>query len=230
MLTLTLFATLFCTQTETPEAVTPPPTASTEAAPSTETAPLAAPTTPKFAPKGADEAQRLKTQLPKLSAEEQKAAVETFRKKFAEPDVNPVAPPADVDFAAFSELDDVGQATVIVRSFFNALTAGDVVKLMRFQGLPFSLEERKLDKPEDLRLEWTRQVRAKRTDLLQLYGVKILTPTEMEKQYGKPPARLAQWNWRAPKTLVAVANVSGRARILLLRQVGASWQIVGFHD
>jgi hypothetical protein len=230
MLNVTLFAALICSQTETPEAVVPPATPPAEAAPSTETTGQPPPAPPKFGPKGADEAQRLKAQLPKLSAEEQKTAVETFRKKYAEPDVNPVAPPADVDFAAFSELDDVGQATVIVRSFFEALNSGDVVKLMRFQGLPFSLEDRKIEKPEELRLEWTRQIRAKRTDLLQLYGVKVLTPAEMEKQHGKPPARLSQWNWRAPKTLVALANVSGRARIVLLRQVGASWQIVGFHD
>jgi hypothetical protein len=52
----------------------------------------------------------------------------------------------------------------------------------------------------------------------------------MEKKYGKPPARLSSWAWRQPNTFVAVGNLSGHATILLLHQVGAAWQVIGFHD
>ena len=77
---------------------------------------------------------------------------------------------------------------------------------------------------------WTRSLRSRRTDLLKLYSVEILTPAEMEKKYGKPPARLSAWPLKSGTTFVAVANLSGHAAIVLLRQAGAAWQVVGFHD
>jgi len=97
-------------------------------------------------------------------------------------------------------------------------------------GLPFMLEDRRIDRADELRSEWVKNLRAKRTDLLVLYDVELLTPPEMEKKYGAPPRRLSGWSWRSANTSLAVGNLSGHAMVLLLRPVGAAWQIVGFHD
>jgi hypothetical protein len=52
----------------------------------------------------------------------------------------------------------------------------------------------------------------------------------MEKKYGQPPARLRNWPWRQGQQFLVVGNVSGRAAIVLLRNVGMTWQVIGYHD
>jgi hypothetical protein len=128
------------------------------------------------------------------------------------------------------DLAPVDQARVVARQFLEDLIAGDSRALVTASGLPFYLEDRRVDRLDELRSEWTRALRSRRADLLTLYSLEILTPADMEKKYGKAPARLAQWNLRAPNTLIAVGNLSGHATVLLLRQVGMTWQVLGFHD
>ncbi len=224
-LSLILTAVLLGQTDEAQPPIAPPTSA--ETIPAAEAVPAPA---VRAQPKGAEEAARLKEKFSKMTSEEQVNAIAEFRKKFGTAEVNAVLPPESIDTVAFSALDDVSQATVIARSFFDALARGDVKQALQYQGLPFMLEERRLDKAEDLKAEWSRHTRAKRTDLMVTYGVEVLSPAEMEKKYGKPPPRLNGWNWRSGKTLVAVGNISGRARVLLLRQIGASWQIVAYHD
>lgn len=181
-------------------------------------------------PKGADEVQRLMQKLPTMNETERAAAIEQLVKQYGGAETNPVLPGIDVDLDRYLALPPAQQAQVVARGFFTDLIAGDTTRLVARAGYPFFLEGRKLDRPEDLRAQWGVALRSRRADLLKLYGVEVLPPAEMEKKYGKAPARLSGWNLKAPNTFVAVGNLSGHAAIVLLRQAGAAWQVVGFHD
>ena len=117
------------------------------------------------------------------------------------------------------------------RAIFNSILAGDARALVLLSAFPFQLEDRRLELPDELHKEWLKNLRAKRTDLMTLYDVEVFTPTEMEKKYGKPPARLSALPWKAPKTYVAVGNLSGHAAVAVFRMHPTGrWQLVGYHD
>jgi hypothetical protein len=82
---------------------------------------------------------------------------------------------------------------------------------------PFQLEDKRYNTPEELVAAWLKQLRVKRTDLMTLYDIEVLTMPEMEKKYGKPPARLGFGGLRDADLYVAVGNLSGHAAILLFR-------------
>jgi hypothetical protein len=193
------------------------------------TAPVAAPVGPAR-PKGADEVARLVAKLPGMKPEERQAALEALSKQFGGADSNPVLPGVDVDLDRYLGLPPAEQAQVVARGFFLDLIAGESGRLVERSGYPFFMETRRFDRPEELSAQWGKSLRSRRTDLLKLYSVEVFPPAEMEKKFGKPPARLNAWNWRSPNTYVAVGNLSGHATVLLLRQAGAAWQVVGFHD
>ena len=73
-------------------------------------------------------------------------------------------------------------------------------------------------------------LREKRTDLLTLYGIELLTPQEMEKRYGKPPARLAELPWRSGRNKIAIANLSGHGAVAILREVDGLWRVIAYTD
>lgn len=203
----------------------PPPTA--PAAP-----PKDAPAPPAAAPKSkaADDVQRLLSRLPSMTEDQRAEALEALARQYGAADTSPVLPSADTHLGRYLSLTPAEQGFIAAREFTLDLISGDGARLMSHAGFPFFLEGRRVDRPEELRTEWAKALRSRRTDLLTLYGIEVLTPAEMEKRYGRPPQRLSAWPWRAPNTQVAVVNLSGHAAILLLRQAGAAWQVVGFHD
>ena len=181
-------------------------------------------------PKGADEVNSTVKKFSSMKPDEQIAAIERLRAQFGHATSNPVLPAEDVDLLTYLTLSPNDQALVVARGFFTDVIGGDASALVARSGFPFFMESRRVDRPDDLLSAWTRSLRSRRTDLLKLYSVEILTPAEMEKKYGKPPARLSAWPLKSGTTFVAVANLSGHAAIVLLRQAGAAWQVVGFHD
>lgn len=197
-------------------------------APVTPITPAEAPSPPR--PKGADEVARKIKRLGELPQPERDKLVAQLRKEYGASDINPILPPGDLDLQRFSELSAVDQARVTARHFFTDLIAADTPGMLAHCGLPFMMEDRRIDRAEDLRSDWVKSLRSKRTDLLVLYDVEVLSPAEMEKKYGTPPRRLSSWGWRGANAYLAVGNLSGHAMVLLLRPVGAAWQIVGFHD
>jgi hypothetical protein len=127
--------------------------------------------------------------------------------------------------------DDPQLAQVIARRFFNDLLLGDARELVYGEcAFPFFMEDKKFSTPEELLPEWLKILRDKRTDLLTLYGIEMLSPAEMEKKYGKPPARLANLPWHAPKTVLAVGNLSGHAGVVVIASGQKGWRVVGYHD
>lgn len=214
-----------------PDAPAPPaePAPAAEAAPAGAPPAVAAPAT-VAKPKGADEVTKLLQKLPSMSEEDKAKALEAIVKQFGATETNPVLPGVDTDLDKYLALPPKDQAAVVARGFMMDLIDGDSARLVARAGLPFFIEGRRIDRPDDLKTEWSRTLRSRRTDLLSLYGLEVLSAVDMEKRYGKAPQRLSNWSWRSPNTWVAVANVSGHATVLLLRQAGATWQVVGFHD
>jgi hypothetical protein len=208
-----------------PAAVPAPAAVSSSPDASVPAAPLAAPKQ-----KGTEEVQRLIKKLPDLKGDELKNAIAEIQKQYGGSDYNPILPPDDLDLRRFSSLGPPDQVRVTARHFFNDVLAGDATGLLAHCGLPFMLEDRRVEKPDDLRNDWQKNLRGRRTDLLKFYGLEVLTPQEMEKKYGQPPRRLQGWNWRAPNTYFAIADLSGHAAVILLRPVGAAWQVIGYHD
>ena len=214
--------------TQEPE-VSPPEATAAPAADGQPTVAPPVPTSPAR-PKGADEVARLVAKLPTLKPEERAAALQAISKLYGQVESSPVLPTVDIDLDKYLELQPAEQAQVVARGFFTDLIAADTGKLVARSGYPFFMEARRVDRPEDLRTQWGKALRSRRADLLKLYSVDVFLPADMEKKYGKPPARLSPWNWRAPNTYVVVGNLSGHATILLLHQAGAAWQVIGFHD
>ncbi|WNG58305.1 hypothetical protein F0U59_28860 [Archangium gephyra] len=110
------------------------------------------------------------------------------------------------------------------------LLTGDVRSTVSMLSFPFQLEERRFDAPEPLVVTWVKELRNKRTDLVTLYDVEVLPYAEMEKKYGKPPARLGAIVPRGTEVYAAVANLSGRAAVLLYRQDGDGWKAFAYTD
>lgn len=213
-----------------PEAAPPPAEAPAEEAPAEGTPAPAVAAPSQARPKGADEVNRAVQKLPSLSPDDREAALSQLIKQFGAAETNPVLPLDDVNLGKYLELEPLKQAEVVARGFLADLIAGDTTRLIARSGYPFFLEGRRIDRAEELKAQWGVSLRSRRADLLKLYSVEVLQPADMEKKYGKPPQRLNSWSWRAPNTLVAVGNLSGHPTVLLLRQVGAAWQVVGFHD
>ncbi len=135
----------------------------------------------------------------------------------------PEAPPT-------SAAEDVQAVADEARSFFAHLISGDARALVGHAALPFLLEGRRITGREELLGEWLKNLRGKRTDLLVLYDIEVLTPAEMEKKYGKPPARLSGWPARSGRTYFAVANLSGHGAVVLFRQEEGQWRAAAYHD
>jgi hypothetical protein len=136
-------------------------------------------------------------------------------------------PVADAGVDAGSEVSVVlSQA----RTFFADLLAQRIPEVVEQSEIPFYLEGRKVSGRAELASTWARNLADKRLDLLTLYGIEILTPSEMLKRYGNPPSRLSTLPWRRPRTYLAVANISGRATIAVFHRSAAGWRVAGFTD
>lgn len=233
MLTITLLLAL--AQADVPEAApadAPPPAAEASqdsAAPAPAPGVDAAPAAPARN-KAADEVVRAVKKALELPPDQRLDALHAIQKQYGVAEANPVAPPVGWDMERFMALPPQDQALVVARRFFEDLIAGDGRALVAASGLPFYLEDRRVDRADELRSEWARLLRSRRADLLSLYGVEILSAADMEKKYGRMPQRLSGWSTRGANTFLAVGNLSGHATVILLRQVGVAWQVLGFHD
>lgn len=232
---LTLIALLALSQgpeanDQAPAADEPAPAAAAaEAAPPPSADAAPAPVAP-VRNRAADDVLRAAKKLQDLPPEARGEAILELQKQYGGQEINPVLPPAGWDTEKFMELSSQDQARVVARRFFEDLIAGDGRGLVAASGLPFALEDRRIDRVDELRGEWARILRSRRADLLTLYSMDLLTPAEMEKKYGRAPQRLSRWDLRGANTYLAVGNLSGHATVLLLRQVGVTWQVLGFHD
>ncbi len=216
---------------QAPEAEPPaePAAAPAEAVKAADPAQPAAPA-PPAKPKAADDAAALMRKALQLPAAEQPKAIQDVRAKFTAAPVNPVLPPDEFDLEPWAHLAPADQAKVTARAFMGALLAANPKELVAMSGLPFLMEDRRLDRADELRAEWAKVLHGRRTDLLTLYDIEVLSPADMEKRFGKIPPRLSKWDLRVPNTSLAVCNLSGHAAVLLLRQVGLAWQVIGYHD
>jgi len=116
------------------------------------------------------------------------------------------------------------------RFLFQSLITGDVRSAANELFYPFQLEDKRYATPEELVVTWVKQLRLKRTDLITLYDIEVLQLAELEKKYGKPPARLGM-DLRSEKDLwAAVGNLSGRPGIFLFRPYRDEYRAFAYTD
>ncbi len=232
---LALTAALVLSQAEpaAEPAAEPPAATSPAAAPAEPTPTVRSPRAPS-----PEELQRQLDRIRKLPPADSSEAAQDLSHRLPEP-ASPGgaggghghAEPADPLALKVGALTEAEQVKYTARAVFNSLIAGDARSLVLQSGYPFQLEDRRLEMPEELHKEWLKNLRSKRTDLLTLYDVEVLTPAEMEKKYGRPPARLAALPWKAPRTMIAIGNLSGHAAVAVFRaHASGRWQLVGYHD
>ena len=119
----------------------------------------------------------------------------------------------------------------MAKLFFQSLLRADAHAAVELSALPFSLEGRRFESPDALLDEWVKHLRAKRTDLITLYGIDVYTPEQMEQKYGKPPARLSNLPLHTgAKTYVVVANLSGHAAVAIYREVNGIFRAMAYTD
>ncbi len=197
----------------------------------------AAPAVPK-APRGvsSEELLRQLERIRKLPPNEASDAMQDIARKFPHTDAKGTTPdhehPENPNLMlTMGTMTEPEQVKYAARMVFNSIIAGDARGLVLQSAYPFQLEDRRLEMPDELHKEWLKNLRTKRTDLLTIYDIEVLSPAEMEKKYGRPPARLAALPWKAPRTMIAVGNISGHAAIAVFRgSVSGRWQLVGYHD
>lgn len=133
------------------------------------------------------------------------------------------------------DLSPEGMARAIIhqeaRFLFQSLLTGDVRNASAELAYPFQLEDKRFNTPEELVQVWVKQLRARRTDLITLYDIEVLPIAEMEKKYGKPPARLGLDPRALKDTWAAVGNLSGHAAIFLFRgSQDLTWRAFAYTD
>jgi hypothetical protein len=167
--------------------------------------------------------ERIKKMSPEESAEAARKLADEFgamagvKREVETPETNVL------NTEGFAALPEVEQVKIMARIFSAHIVSGDARNLVLLSSFPFQLEDRNLATPEELHTEWLKNLRNKRTDVLTLYGVDVLTPQEMEKKYGRPPPRLARLPLNQPRTFISVNNLSGHAAIVVWRLINSEW-------
>ena len=202
----------------------PEPAPAAESAPATESAPAAAPA----------EKPARRSRAPKQEAAPESPPPAPAAQAPAPVAAPPAQAPAPVP-AALAALDPETSKREDVREearyLLSSLLSGDVRSIAPSLSYPFQLEERRFDTPESLVVTWIKQLRQKRTDLITLYDIEVLPYAELEKKYGKPPARLGAIVPRGSgEVYAAVANLSGRAAIILYRDTVEGWSAFAYTD
>jgi hypothetical protein len=120
--------------------------------------------------------------------------------------------------------DPVGVATALGRG----LLAGDVEALSRLTPPGFSFDGRVVWNAADIKAEWLHALEQRPLAGVPLYGVEVVTADEMQRRYGKPPARLSQLNLTGAQ--VAIVNLGGRAMLVFFKKKGDAWVPIGVSD
>jgi hypothetical protein len=140
-----------------------------------------------------------------------------------------VAPPADKAEKLTPEQEDRIHVRAMARYLFQNLILGDARTVCGELIYPFQLEDKRYGLADELVAAWVKELRVKRTDLVTLYDVEVLNMAEMERKYGKPPARLGL-NLTGIQAYAAVGNLSGRAAIFLFRETPDGWRAFAYTD
>ncbi|MBZ4374237.1 hypothetical protein [Corallococcus sp. AS-1-6] len=146
-----------------------------------------------------------------------------------------LAPGRDAARPTEEDLSPEGIARSVIhneaRFLFQSLLTGDVRNASAELLYPFQLEDKRFNTPDELVQAWVKQLRARRTDLVTLYDIEVLPIAEMEKKYGKPPARLGLDPRALKDTWAAVGNLSGHAAIFLFRgSPDLTWHAFAYTD
>ncbi|MHB1844425.1 MAG: hypothetical protein ACYCWW_06260 [Deltaproteobacteria bacterium] len=120
---------------------------------------------------------------------------------------------------------DVQSGTVRIAQ---AIIAKDIDKLVALTPAPFSFDGSLAKTPLEVREKWAAVLDRHPVEALHLYGVEILPYAAAVAKYGKPPARLSGLSWAG--TSIAVANLGGRATIVVWKRHGSGWAPIAISD
>jgi len=124
------------------------------------------------------------------------------------------------------------EVALLAQQFLMHLLRKDWERMFDVAAFPFWLESKAYSSFEDLHEAWEKQLSQKHLEDYEIRGIEVLTVAQMKERFGPPPARLNKLLSNRDTYWFAVANVSGRAVVLLIQPPTerSSFKVVAFHD
>jgi hypothetical protein len=125
------------------------------------------------------------------------------------------------------------EAALVAHRFLSCLLKKDWEAMFLLAAFPFWLESKTFSSPQTLREAWEKQLSQRRLDGYEIRGIEVLTLEQMKERFGPPPERLGKLLSGRHSHWFAVANLSGRAVVLLLQppsRHNPAFKVVAFHD
>ncbi|MCL2011860.1 MAG: hypothetical protein FWG75_03610 [Cystobacterineae bacterium] len=119
-------------------------------------------------------------------------------------------------------------AALVSRRFLTQLLRNDWDEILSLAAFPFWLESKTYSFPIALRVAWEKQLSQKRLANYEIRGIEVFSFEQMKERFGPPPERLKQLLSNRRNHWFAVANISGKAAILVLQP--STLKVVAFHD
>ncbi len=136
-------------------------------------------------------------------------------------------PAAAAEGRAASVVPERVQVAAAARRFLELLLAGRAVELAAACSPTFSFDGRTSGGAEGVRTRWVEVLAARGGEHAVLLDLAVAPAAEAQAQLGKPPKRIA--SLLAPGSWVAVANLSGRALVIVFARHAGSWLATGIH-
>lgn len=112
--------------------------------------------------------------------------------------------------------------------FFQALLSRRPGEIAALCAPAFSFDGKVVAGADPIRSRWAEVVASHDDASYALLDMEVLSATDAQARYGKPPKRLAAL--AGPGAWVALANVSGRPTFVFFARQGAAWLATGMHD
>lgn len=109
-----------------------------------------------------------------------------------------------------------------------ALIARDIETLVGLTPAPFSFDGSVARSAAEVRQRWAEILDRHPVERLRLYDVEVLGYDAAVKKYGKPPARLASVPFTGSQ--IAIANLNGRATVVVWRKRARGYEAVAISD
>jgi len=123
-------------------------------------------------------------------------------------------------------------AALTARQFLTHLLRNNWEALLELTAFPFWLESQTYPSAQALREAWETPLSQKHLGSYEIGGIEVLTLAQMRERFGPPPERLHKLLQGRNTHFFAVANVSGRAVVLMLQPPSrdSGFKVVAFHD
>lgn len=114
------------------------------------------------------------------------------------------------------------------RRFVEALLGGRASEVAALCAPTFSFDGRTEKGADAIRVRWAEALAEPGPERATLLDLAVAPAADAQARLGRPPKRIAPL--LLPGTWVAVANVSGRAVVVVFGRQGGGWAATGLHD